>query len=126
MECYNCGEKMRVIKDRPYKYKECGLEDVTIIGVTIHVCENCGEEYVSIPRVKKLHNVIGELICKKEGRLSGSEVRFLRKDMRMTSVEFTRMLGVTPEHVSRVESAVKAVSPPIGLSGTISLVLVVE
>ncbi len=39
--CHNCGESMVMVKDQPYQYKECGLEKVTIVGITIHKCEGC-------------------------------------------------------------------------------------
>ena len=112
--CHNCGEAMAAIKDQPYRYKECGLDQVTIIGITIHKCENCGESYVSIPRIKELHTVIGGLICEKKGRLTGEEVRFLRKDMRMKGTEFAMMLSVSAEHISRVENGKKDVSENLG------------
>lgn len=114
MICHECGNEMTTIKNEPYHYKECGLDDVTIVGITLHKCEECGENYTSIPKVKELHNVIGELVCKKEGRLIKKEVRFLRKEMRMKGKEFALMLSVSAEHISRVENGSKPVSNSLG------------
>ncbi len=114
MKCYNCGESMKTIENQPYNYAECGLDRVTIIGISLYKCSGCGESYVSIPRIKELHNVIGGLICKKTGRLNSKEVRFLRKEMRMKGTEFSLMLGISAEHLSRVENGSKPVSPTLG------------
>ena len=43
-------------------------------------------------------------LIKRPRRLSGSEVRFLRKHAGLPARQFARLLGVTPEHLSRVEN----------------------
>ncbi len=40
--CYSCGNPLKTVKNQPYHYDECGL-NVVLLGVTQHVCEQCGE-----------------------------------------------------------------------------------
>ncbi|MCL5044312.1 MAG: hypothetical protein M1336_03400 [Deltaproteobacteria bacterium] len=42
-------------------------------------------------------------LIKRWRRLSGSEVRFLRKHAGLPARQFARLPGVTPEHLSRLE-----------------------
>jgi len=114
MNCVKCNTAMTAIKDKPYRYTECGLDNVEIIGITVYRCESCEEEYVSIPKVKELHNVLGEMICMKDGRLLGKEVVFLRKEMRKNGREFALMLDITAEHLSRIEHDAKTVTNTLG------------
>jgi putative zinc finger/helix-turn-helix YgiT family protein len=112
--CYHCGAALQAIKDEPYHYTACGLDDVFIYGVTKYRCTECEEVFIEIPRVNQLHRVIGRMVCQKEGKLSGEEIRFLRKEMRKKGTDFARMLGVSPEYVSRLENNKTDVSETLG------------
>ena len=37
--CWKCGNKLQVIKDRPYHYVECGLNNVYLYGSTQYLKE---------------------------------------------------------------------------------------
>ncbi len=113
-KCYYCDGKMEHIKYDQYQYTACGLDDVYIHGIDRYRCVECGEEFTDIPRIKQLHRVIGRKVCRKEGRLSGQEIRFLRKEMRARGTEFAKMLGVSPEYVSRIENDKSQVSETLG------------
>lgn len=102
--CYNCGKPMRVIKDQPYIYDECGL-DVVLHGITQYHCESCGEHFAAIPSPMKLHRIIGIHICKEnKSLLLSAEITFLRKELRLKAKDFAKTLGVTAEAVSRWEN----------------------
>lgn len=107
--CYTCGKNLKVVKDKPYHYAECGL-DVTLLGITQYICDACGETYASIPNIQKLHRVIGNLICeKRKALLKPEEIKFLRKDLQLKSKELAQTLGVTPQTVSRWENGKKEI-----------------
>ena len=109
-KCFQCNSELKIIKNRPYLYTECGLPDVTLIGITQYQCEDCGESYVDIPMIEQLHLVIGKLVsCKKE-RLTGDEIRFLRKELHMKAKDFADMISITAEHMSRLERGEKNIS----------------
>ena len=108
--CYVCGEKLKVVKDKPYKYDECGL-DVVLYGITQYACESCGETYVSLPHLQNLHRIIGANVClNMKGLLLPEEIRFLRKDLHLKSKELARTLGVTSSAVSRWENGKSVIS----------------
>lgn len=43
-------------------------------------------------------------MVKKETSLNGEELRFLRKRLKISAAEFSQVLGVTPETLSRMEN----------------------
>jgi putative zinc finger/helix-turn-helix YgiT family protein len=110
--CYSCGGTIETIRDKPYRYDECGL-DVVLYGVTQYACNECGETYVSLPSMQRLHQVIGAHICeKRKAILKPAEIRFLRKTLQQKSTEFAVTLGVTPSTVSRWENGKKEMGEP--------------
>lgn len=104
MKCYQCNSMMDVIKDQPYRYDTCGLDNVIIFGIPQYKCPECGEVYVSIPKIKQLHQIIGISLCCQKERLSGKEIRFLRKEMRLKASEFAAVLSIDPSTLSRFEN----------------------
>jgi len=102
MRCYECNRVMKKKKGR-HHYTESGLRDVYLEGVTIYYCD-CGEEMAGIPRVTELHRCLARIIVEKSPHLDGSEIRFLRKNLGLKSVDFAKMLGVSKVTVSRWET----------------------
>ena len=103
-KCVECGGKITSFKNKPYTYDECGL-DVIIHGLTQFKCETCGEVYVSLPNIEKLHRVIGGFICsQRKSLLTSAEIKFLRKDLHLKSKELASALGIRPETISRWEN----------------------
>ena len=108
-KCYICGGSVRVIKDQPYEYKECGLP-IILMGILQFECKDCGETYASLPAMEKLHRVIGEIICKEQkALLQPAEITFLRKNMQLKSKELAQWLGVTASTFSRWENGKKEI-----------------
>ncbi len=105
--CYSCGSKIKVIRDQPYKFNECGL-NVVLYGITQYECPNCKETYAAIPNVSKLHRIIGTHICReRKALLAPEEVKFLRKDLLLKAKELALIMGVTASTVSRWENGRK-------------------
>lgn len=102
MACPDCKQEGRT-RIGKYHYTESGLQNVWLLDVEIFDCD-CGENFAFIPCVQELHNLIAEILLKKEDQLSGREIRFLRKHMGMKSKDFAKELGVKPVTVSRWES----------------------
>lgn len=95
---------MKVIKDKPYEYKDCGLPNVVLAGIAQYKCQACGEMYVSIPKIKQLHRLIGMTLCCRKEKLSGIEIRYLRKEMGLRAIDFALVLSIQPETLSRIEN----------------------
>lgn len=86
----------------PYHYTECGLDNVYLLNG--YECEDYGgEEYVSVKAVEQLHNAIGLYLVSQRKALSGSEIRFLRKEMDLTQGDLADLLGTSDQSVARWE-----------------------
>ena len=101
-KCRSCGSRSITIRleDRPLD----SLPSVTLRDLKISQCAECGAEAVSIPRIEQLHEVVAKALVKKPGRLSGPEVRYLRKWLGWSGRELARRFDLSPEHVSRIEN----------------------
>jgi putative transcriptional regulator len=110
MKCDRCGAQMKSAREN-YRYDECGLDSVTLMNVEVRRCPECGEYEVDIPRMNELHRLIARMVASKAPRLTAHEVRFLRKYLGFSGVDFAATLDVTPETVSRWETGKKQMSP---------------
>lgn len=107
MKCYTCDVEMverKTTDDAPYHYVLSGLENVYLAGIVVRWCPKCKGESPVIPRIAELHRLIADTLIRQPTLLSGPEVRFLRKHVGFPAKEFAALLGVTPEHLSRVET----------------------
>jgi len=103
MVCSNCGnEATRTIG--VYPFKECGLNNVTLIGVYLIECPSCGNVDPIIPDVNDLMRALAWYVSTQRFRLTGEDVRFLRKYLKMTGVEFANLLGVDNTTLSKWEN----------------------
>ncbi|HET7499972.1 MAG TPA: type II TA system antitoxin MqsA family protein [Kofleriaceae bacterium] len=103
MKCPQCRHEVQRSVEN-HRYTESGLSNVVLVGVEVRRCPNCGESMVSIPRIEELHRAIAMELIRQTGRLAPSEIKFLRKWLGWSGVDFARHMGVTPETVSRWES----------------------
>jgi putative zinc finger/helix-turn-helix YgiT family protein len=103
MICPNCNSETVSTKNK-HHYTECGLDNVFLEGVNIYEC-SCGEKLVSIPAMPELHGLIGLHLLKKKSLLNGKEIRFLRKNMGLTSTKLSEIIGVDIATVSRWENS---------------------
>ena len=100
-----CDNKKALKKTKiTHKYKECGLENVTLIGVEYHRCDKCGEEYFGYGNIEKLHEAIANVLLRKKDFLTGQEVRFLRKHLGYSGAVFAKIIGYDDATLSRLET----------------------
>jgi len=107
MDCEACGGTVRervTTTARPYAYSLSGLDNVRLVGIRVRRCAKCGIELPIIPRIAELHRVIAQTFVELPRSLRGQEIRFLRKYAGLAAQSFAAMLGVRPEHLSRVEN----------------------
>ena len=103
MTCARCGAAMTASREN-FLYTAGGLPNVTLVGVEVRRCAACGEFEVAIPRIEELHRTIARAVARKRGRLALVEIRFLRKWLGWSGVDFAAHVGVAPETVSRWEN----------------------
>lgn len=104
MNCWECGTELKVIHGKPYHYTECGLPNVHLYGIVQYECPTCNTTSVSLPSINDLHRTIGKAVVHKKDRLTGAEVKFLRKELNLKSKKLAEILGVKPETFSRWEN----------------------
>jgi transcriptional regulator with XRE-family HTH domain len=107
MRCDSCRKtliaRVTTLKS-PYHYRISGLENVYLAGITVYLCGKCGCESPVVPRIQELHGLIARELTRKRSRLSGRELRFLRTNAGFPARQFAALLGITPEHLSRIEN----------------------
>lgn len=101
--CYECGRTMEGRKQN-YRYVESGLDSVVLRDVLVFRCKHCGATVPQIIAANILHRLIAIRLLAKEYRLSGAEVRFLRKAVGYSATELARMAGTSKQVVSRWEN----------------------
>ncbi len=110
MKCPECNEAEMKVTHRDHVYVESGLPNVVLLGLEFRTCPNCGEEERVLPRLAQLHRLIAERVAEKEARLTGAEIRFLRKHLGWSGEDFAGVLDVRPETVSRWENEKETMS----------------
>src|ERR1035438_4171796 len=93
-KCYECGSEMEG-KLENYRYVECGLPSVVLKKVLVFRCKKCGAAKAQICAASLLHRVIAYMILRKETRLSGLELKFLRKAAEYSATEFAIIAGTS-------------------------------
>ena len=110
MICSSCKTKMKKIKT-DYKYTESGLQNVILEGITAYECPKCGGINPIISRIKEVHRTIAQELLKKDSLLTGKEIVYLRKEMKIKAKDLAQILGVTKVTVSRWENGKEQTSP---------------
>jgi transcriptional regulator with XRE-family HTH domain len=102
MRC-ECGEQTTSVCG-DYLFIESGLNNVTLRGIELLKCDACGSSTPILSKINNLMQVIASALVLKPSQLTGKEIRFLRKYIGFTGEQFGKKLGLTKEHVSRIEN----------------------
>lgn len=104
MKCLECN---REISERISTHRYCETDGINVLleGVTITEC-GCGEGVV-IPKMAQLNRHLASEMAKKAERLTPGEIRWLRKYLGWSGVDFARRFDVDPSTVSRWENGRK-------------------
>jgi len=86
-----------------YNYRESGIDEVILHGITIYVCKS-GHKVPAILHIEELHEMIAIDVVKQKRTLVGQEIKFLRKAMGLKAVDLAKLLAVTKVTVSRWEA----------------------
>ena len=75
-----------------YHYRESGLRNIWLVnGFETH--KTPYGEGISIRDIEGLHKAIGKGLVRKSGKLTGSELRFLRQNMSLSQTKLAHLLG---------------------------------
>ncbi len=109
-ECTNCGEVV-IPERRSYRYLESGLENVILQGVEIADCPNCANSDVIIPRMAKIHRSIAQALVNSPARLTGDQLRFLRKHLGLNGEQLGAYLHTDRTKISKWERDEDPIGP---------------
>ena len=89
----------------PYHLKGVGLPNIYLLnGVKVEHDPDYGR-LVTIDNVDGLHRAIGLHIVEKRDRMTGDELRFLRKQMNLSQAALAKRLRVTDQTVANYETS---------------------
>lgn len=92
-------------EDHPFE------QGIVLRDTLILTCGACGEEYVAVPRIAVLYRSITAYLLRVPRRLSGHEVRALRKALGLGVVEAASLVGASPETVALWEDGILPIPP---------------
>ena len=92
MKCMQCGSATKT-KSETYLYDRGGIR-ATLVNVPVHRCTACGDFEVEIPLIVQLNQALADALIRQPSRLTGAEIRFLRKALGWSGVDFARHMGV--------------------------------
>jgi DNA-binding transcriptional regulator YiaG len=101
-QCGNCGKTAQVVR-RNYHFEEMGIP-VELLRIDVVKCSHCGNIDPIIPNMNELMHTLALAVICSPCKLNGEEVRFLRKYVGKSAVEFSRFLHVDHTHLSKVEN----------------------
>ena len=109
--CPDCGTPLRVRRNRRYRYRESGLDQVVLTGIRTYWCPKCRQESPEIPNILGLHREIAIMLVSKPSPLTPAEFRFLRKEMGLKAKDLAPLLGTTDVNLSRWETGNTPINP---------------
>ena len=107
--CYVCGAEALVEKSEDVPYD--ALPGTTLVGIKVERCVSCGERFEHVPAVSQLEGALAHALVSKRARLTGVEIRFLRKYLGLSATAAARKMRVTKETMSRWETGLRQISP---------------
>lgn len=111
MKCVMCENKKNLKSEiTTVKYRDCGLDNITIHNIEKYKCPVCGEEYFQYGDIEKLHEIIAALLLRKQAVLSGNEIRFLRTYLGYSTQVFSKLTRYNQATISRFENGKQDVS----------------
>jgi len=107
-KCSACGKAAKTVR-RDYEWKDVDLP-VLLKNVEMIECGKCGNVEVVIPQISKLMRLLALAVILKPYRMTGGELRFLRKFTNRTGAEFAKVIKVDKTTLSKWENS----DDPIG------------
>ena len=109
-KCTRCGEPVNP-EPRNYRYLESGLSNVILQGIEVADCPKCGNEDAIIPRMAKIHRAIARALTLSPSRLTGEQIRFLRKDLGFSGDQLGKYLHTDKTKISKWEGGEDRIGP---------------
>lgn len=108
VKCVNCGGACSLGRGR-FVYRDFGLP-LVLNGIEVARCSDCGEQDPIIPNANDLMKSVAWGVVRAARRLTGDEIRFLRKYCGQSAREFAKRIGVNHTDLSKYENGRRPVS----------------
>jgi putative zinc finger/helix-turn-helix YgiT family protein len=108
--CTNCGGPVKPER-RNYRYTESGLPNVVLQGVEVAECPSCGHYDVAIRHLARVHRAIALALAKSPVRLTGEQLRFLRKHVGYSGAQLAKYLHTDKTKISKWERGADPIGP---------------
>jgi DNA-binding transcriptional regulator YiaG len=102
-QCSQCGASAPVIRGN-YKFDEIGIP-VMLVRARLVKCTECGNMDPIIPNLDRIMDYLALTVICKPYKLTGKEVRFLRKYTGKSQEEFAKRISVNPTTISKWENS---------------------
>jgi putative transcriptional regulator len=118
MLCPTCESKKPMKAEViTHRFKESGLDHVILHGVKQYSCGVCGEVVFEYGNINQLNMLIADTLLRKNGNLTGKEIRFLRTHVGYSGEMFARMIGLKDKtSLSRIETGRSKVSDQVNMA----------
>src|ERR1700674_5026934 len=104
MRC-KCKNGMMERSGKPEHVEDLGGLVVKVLhAVVVQRCSACSEEMIGIPDIQGVVRAAAMARAQSHERLTGKEVRFIRRALDMKQTEFATAMDLSAEHVSRWEN----------------------
>ena len=103
-------EKKTSTARSPYHYVGSGLANVYLVGVSYQLRSD-GMQSASIPCLPALMEALAKALVAKRAPLTAAELRFLRKNLAISSKDFAAIIGLGAEQYSRIENEAAPITP---------------
>lgn len=110
IKCENCGGKATVSR-KNYRFDQLGIP-VELQKIEVIECAECGSEPI-IPHMNELMDTLAMAVLCSPCKLTGGEVRFLRKYVNKTAREFAQFLHIEHTHLSKIENEQRKIGAPL-------------
>ncbi len=103
--------KHREGKAEPYHYRECGLDNIWLLG-GYSLEDTPDGELLFVEDQEALHRVIGLSIINRGDPITGRELWFLRQELKLTQERLARLLNADVQAVARWEKGRSRIPGP--------------
>jgi len=110
MRCMSCG-RAELGKPELGEVPYLSLPGTTLMDVEVRQCPACYDDEVAIPRIEELDRLLVRVVTAHGGRLTGEEIRYLRRFLGWSGRDFARHFEVDPATVSRWETGAQQMDP---------------
>src|SRR5262245_6620865 len=101
-DCADCGGEAKTVRT-DYDASQLFGVPVTLLNIEVVRCAKCGDSPILF-RAARIHRRIAMQVIRKRYRLTGAEVRFLRKFVQMKGEDFAKLLHVDRTTLSKWEN----------------------